>query len=105
MFTCFSAMFTMTPDLTAETTGEAVRCLDRRRFDLIVVDHKMPGMGGLAFLALAARAQPKAARFLITGWTEEVPRQQLRKLGIRTLIPKPWDNRQLKDALRGALAG
>ncbi len=89
--------------LTAETGEEALRVLDERSVELIRSDQKMPGMSGLQFLAEAARRCPEAVRMLITGWTEEIPREQLEELGVRALITKPWDDEKLKATLRRAL--
>jgi response regulator RpfG family c-di-GMP phosphodiesterase len=89
--------------LTAETPAEALRLLDAQRVDLILSDHKMPGMSGLELLAQASRKQPSAGRVLITGWTEEVPAADLEAIGVRALLQKPWDDAQLKKTLRGAL--
>lgn len=90
--------------LTAETPTEALRLLDHHRVDLILSDHKMPGMSGIELLAQAARKQPTAGRILITGWTEEVPPAELEAIGVRALLPKPWDDAELKATLRSALA-
>jgi response regulator RpfG family c-di-GMP phosphodiesterase len=89
--------------LTAETVEEALRVLDERSVALILSDQKMPGMSGVQFLAEAARRCPEAARMLITGWTEEIPREQLEALGVCALITKPWDDEKLKATLRRAL--
>jgi DNA-binding NtrC family response regulator len=89
--------------LTAETAAEALRVLDERSVDVVLSDHKMPGMTGVQLLAEAARRRPKAARMLITGWTEEIPREELERLGICALITKPWDDARLKQTLRRAL--
>ncbi len=89
--------------LTAETVEEALRVLDERSVSLILSDQKMPGMSGVQFLAEAARRCPDALRMIITGWTEEIPREQLEELGVCALITKPWDDEKLKATLRRAL--
>jgi response regulator RpfG family c-di-GMP phosphodiesterase len=89
--------------LTAETVEEALRVLDERSVALILSDQKMPGMSGVQFLAEAARRCPEAVRMLITGWTEEIPREQLEEAGVCALITKPWDDEKLKATLRRAL--
>ena len=89
--------------LTAETPAEALRLLDERSVDLVLSDHKMPGMSGLELLARVSRKQPSAGRILITGWTEEVPPEELAAVGVCALLPKPWDNAELKATLRAAL--
>ena len=90
--------------LTAETPEQALRILDEQAVDVILTDQKMPGMSGLQLLAEAARRRPGARRLLITGWTEEVPREQMEALGIRAMIPKPWDDAELKATLRAQLS-
>jgi DNA-binding NtrC family response regulator len=89
---------------TAESAQEALALLEQRDFDLILSDHKMPGASGLALLERAARRRPAARRLLITGWTEEIPESELRRLGICALITKPWEDARLKATLRRALA-
>lgn len=90
--------------VVAETPSEALRLLDERRVDAILSDHKMPGMSGIELLGRAAVRQPDAARVLITGWTEEVPPADLAGIGVRALLPKPWNDAELKATLRAALA-
>lgn len=89
--------------LTAETPAEALRLLDERPVDLILSDHKMPGMSGVELLGRAAQRQPRAGRILITGWTEEVPSAELAEIGVQALLPKPWNDAELKATLRAAL--
>jgi response regulator RpfG family c-di-GMP phosphodiesterase len=86
--------------LCAESPARALALLEERAVDVILSDHKMPGMSGLAFLARAARLRPGAARLLITGWPEEVPPAELASVGVRALVPKPWDDAELKATLR-----
>ena len=86
--------------LTAETPGEAFRLLDEHPVDLVLSDQKMPGVSGMELLAEASKRRPRAALLLITGWTEAVPREELEALGVRALIPKPWDDAELKRLLR-----
>ncbi len=89
--------------LTAESPREALQHLERRPVDLILSDHKMPGMSGLEFLRRAADCRPRAVRMLLTGWTEAVPQGELDALEIRALIPKPWDAAELRQLLRSAV--
>ena len=89
--------------ITAESTGRALELLAEHPVDLVLSDHKMPGMSGVELLAEAKRLRPMAARILITGWTEAVPRAEIESVGIEAMIPKPWDDAQLKDCLRRAL--
>jgi response regulator RpfG family c-di-GMP phosphodiesterase len=89
--------------LTAGTPAEALRLLDEEPIDAVLSDHKMPGMSGLEVLEAAARRRPDAARILISGWPDEIPAGRLEALGILALVPKPWDDAELKRILRAAL--
>ena len=91
--------------LTAGTPDEALRILDEEPIDAVLSDHKMPRMSGLELLEIAARRRPDAARILISGWPDEIPAERLAALGVRALVPKPWDDAELKRILRNALAG
>jgi response regulator RpfG family c-di-GMP phosphodiesterase len=91
--------------LTAQTVEEALRVLDERPVDLILSDQRMPGASGTQFLQQAARRRPRARRMLITGWTEEIPQAELRRLGVCALVTKPWEDAALKATLRRVLAG
>ncbi len=89
--------------VTAASGEEGLSMLAREHVDLVLSDHKMPGINGLEFLKRAGVLQPRAALLLITGWTEEVPTHQLQAAGVRGLISKPWDDAELKRALKAAL--
>ncbi|MEB2343641.1 MAG: response regulator [Deltaproteobacteria bacterium] len=82
---------------------EAVRWLENEPVGAVLSDHKMRGMSGLELLEAAARLRPAAARFLITGWPDAIPGERLAALGLRALIPKPWEDATLKGLLREAL--
>ena len=86
--------------LTAESVSEGLRILASRPVNAVLSDQKMPGMSGLEFLGQVAARHPEVTRLLITGWPEEIPPDQIEQLGIRALIPKPWDDAELRSVLR-----
>jgi CheY-like chemotaxis protein len=89
--------------VTTDSTAEALNELEGEPFDLILSDHKMPGMTGLQLLQCAAERNPNAIRMLITGWTEAIPEDDIRAVGVRAIITKPWEDAALKETLRRAL--
>jgi DNA-binding NtrC family response regulator len=90
--------------LTADGPAEALRILAQEPVDLVLSDHKMPGMSGSDLLREVASRWPDVTRLLITGWSEAVSAEELREIGIRAMIPKPWDDAELKAILRRHLA-
>jgi DNA-binding NtrC family response regulator len=89
--------------LTADSVDRALELVGDRRIDLVLSDHKMPGMSGLDLLQAVRRLQPDAARLLITGWSQAISPDDLAAAGVFCVIPKPWDDTELKDSLRTAL--
>ena len=85
--------------LLADSPREALRIVDSGPVDLVPSDHKMPGMTGTELLAEVARRRPETVRLLITGWAEALNKQELQEIGIDALIPKPWDDAELKAVL------
>ena len=51
--------------VAVESAAAALRILDERRVDVVLSDHKMPGMSGLQLLARAAEMRPDVVRMLI----------------------------------------
>jgi len=90
--------------LTAETPERALELLGAETVDLLVTDQKMPGMSGLQLLAEVHRRWPATRRLLLTGWTEALPPERIRSLRIGAVIPKPWDDAELKRIVREQLA-
>ncbi len=89
--------------LAIDSPTQALAILEVQSVDLIVSDHKMPTMSGLQFLARVAQERPQIVRILLTGWTEAVPPEDLTAAGIRAILPKPWDDAELKALLRESL--
>ena len=89
--------------LSAERPADALRLVEEHAIDCVVCDYKMPAMTGLELLERIAQRRPHAARLLITGWNSEVDRGELERLGVHAVLPKPWDDSELKRALRKAM--
>lgn len=90
---------------TAASTAEADIQMGSMHFDLVLVDHLMPGEVGLDFLMRVREHFPQTRRILITGYLnpELISRaQQLADLS--GYLIKPINSTQLKAAVIGALA-
>ena len=90
--------------VAVEGAAAALRTLRERRVDALLTDHKMPGASGLELIREVATHWPGIPRLLLTGWAAEIAPEEIRGLGIRALVPKPWGDADLKARLREALA-
>jgi CheY-like chemotaxis protein len=89
--------------VAVDSVAAALRVLRERRVDLLLTDHKMPAGSGLELLREVAADWPGIPRLLLTGWAGEISPESVRRLGVRALVPKPWDDAALKALLRSAL--
>jgi response regulator RpfG family c-di-GMP phosphodiesterase len=91
--------------LATPRVDEAFAWLAGRPVAVVVSDQKMPGASGIAFLREVAARFPATRRILLTGWPEEVPQSERDAARLDAILPKPWDEQQLKDALARCVAG
>jgi PAS domain S-box-containing protein len=84
--------------VAAATADEALAQLDRQRFDLVMSDHGLGlGMNGLE-LATAVRDRWPGTRFiLVTGWGGSIDPDEVRPLGVETVIGKPYRAPELRQ--------
>lgn len=90
---------------TAESTAEADVQMGLMHFDLVLVDHLMPGELGLDFLMRVQEHFPNTKRILITGYLnpELISRAQ-NMANLSGYLIKPVSATQLHAAVAGALA-
>lgn len=89
------------------TFSSAEDFLDARGWvnrDCLVVDIHMPGLSGLALQERLAAAGIAVPIVLITAHDDPTTRQRARQAGAAYLT-KPFDDKTLLDAIRGAIAG
>ncbi len=83
---------------------EALREAEQRRWDLIVTDHRMPGMTGLELIrSLRARA-PDTLTILVTAYGSEEIQQAAEQLRVFRYMTKPFPLNALKQVVQDALA-
>ncbi|WP_126975726.1 CHASE domain-containing protein [Frigidibacter oleivorans] len=76
----FRSAFGARADVTcAASIAEATEALNRRRFDLVVLDWSLPDGGGQALLAVLAELQPDAAVFGLSAQDTPVPDPRIRR--------------------------
>ena len=84
--------------------AEALRLMSVRTFKVVISDEKMPGMDGAEFLALVKERHPETVRIMLTGHASiEATMRAVNSGEIYRFFTKPWDDIELKFAVRSAL--
>ncbi|MDY6792896.1 MAG: sigma-54 dependent transcriptional regulator [Thermodesulfobacteriota bacterium] len=96
------------PDLnctveTALSGEEALQLLERKMFDLVLADIKMPGMNGLELLELIKRENPDLTVVMMTGHGDIEMAVKAMKRSAYDFITKPFDHDALVLRLEKAL--
>lgn len=90
-------------DATGVTSGdEALERLREEHFDVVVIDVKMPGIGGLEVLRTISRRYPDIKVILMTGHGSTEDSEIGRRLGAVAYLQKPVDLEDLLATVRQA---
>ena len=85
--------------LTLETAEEGLHVLNKKNFDIIIIDYRLPGLDGLEFLRRVQKRHPAAMKILITAYGSEKLFTEARKLGVHEYIPKPFTSEAIEASL------
>jgi signal transduction histidine kinase len=78
---------------------------ERERISAVLLDMVMPGLGGREVYLALRELRRDVPVVLITGTVMNAEIHEMHELGVRTLLPKPYDAEQLGASLRRAGAG
>lgn len=83
---------------------EALRLMSLHRFKVVISDEKMPGMDGAEFLGIVKALYPETVRIMLTGHASiEATMRAVNSGEIYRFFTKPWNDTELKLALKSAL--
>ncbi|MEW6658296.1 MAG: PAS domain S-box protein [Thermodesulfobacteriota bacterium] len=74
-----------------------------RQFDLLICDQTMPGLTGLELAAACSRVRPDLPIILCTGFSEIITPEKVRAAGVREVVTKPFDLRQIGESIKKVL--
>jgi CheY-like chemotaxis protein len=77
---------------------------DPQAYDLIITDQVMPKMTGTMLALEIFRVRPDMPIILVTGYADAVQESQVKALGIRNFIRKPFGSKDLSDLIDKAIA-
>jgi two-component system, probable response regulator PhcQ len=91
--------------LQAAASGEeALQLAVSRRFKVVISDERMPGMDGAEFLSIVKERYPETVRIMLTGYASiESTMRAVNSGEIYRFFTKPWNDIELKLALRSAI--
>ncbi len=84
---------------------EAIRLLDDRRWDIVILDIGIPGKNGIEILKLTRRTHPKIRILVLTMYPEEQYANKVMALGAKGYVTKDQSRVELIRAIRKVLAG
>jgi DNA-binding NtrC family response regulator len=84
--------------LALETAEEGLKELNRKAYEIIFIDYKLPGMDGLSFVKKIEGRHPDTRIILITAYGDEVFKRAGR-LQIHDVIAKPFTSDDIQQSL------
>lgn len=87
----------------AEDGAAGLAALKRESFDLIILDLKMPGLGGMEVLKRIKEDDPEAVVVVITGYATIESAVEAMKGGAYDFVPKPFTPDSLRMIVKRAL--
>ena len=98
--------FTFHSVVTAPNTAQAMQKFANQEFDLIIIDHVMPGKAGIEFIEQLRNSVKfnKMKIVLISGYLQQEDALQAIQFGVKNIVVKPFTRQQLitqvSDVLR-----
>jgi len=80
---------------------EAIAMVEEEVPDLMVVDLRLPGIGGLTVLERVKKKHPHVAVIILTGDGSRIEEEEARRMGADRYLQKPADIQRLLDMVRG----
>ncbi len=81
----------------------AVELLRKERFDLMVLDYKMPGMTGFDVYQQAKALYPDLAVVLVTGHGSPEVVSEANRMGFDSILLKPFTSEELRSTVEKVL--
>lgn len=87
----------------AASGADAVQMLDNKRYALVILDLRMPRLGGLTVLQHVRNRQPEVAVLVMTSYPSLENAKESIQLGAFDFLPKPLDAEQIRKVVAGVL--
>jgi len=87
----------------ASDSVQALAVLDRRQYDLIVLDLKMPGKSGLEVLREIKTKRPDSKVIVVTAFGDSTSHSEAMAIGACDYLNKPVKRKEILEASKRAL--
>ena len=87
----------------AQTGDEALRLIREESFDVVLLDLRIPGSGGLRVLRAIREASPETQVVVITGYPSIDYAKEAIRLGAFEFMAKPFASQTLRELVSRAL--
>ena len=87
----------------ASNGTEAIEKIEKRVYNVVVTDLKLPGPSGIEILRRLKETSPESEGIVITGYGTVETAVEAMKLGAYDFITKPFDMQKVRIAVRNAL--
>lgn len=82
----------------------ALKLLENEEFNIVVSDHKMPGITGTVLFTLIKESYPQIIRILMSGFADmSIMVEAINNSEVFRFIPKPWKNEDLNSIILEAV--
>ena len=82
----------------------ALQTLMRQGVDVVITDHDMPGMSGVAFMAAVRNLHPRALRIVMSGHgSADMISDAVNAAGVHKYMSKSWEAARMRAEVREAL--
>jgi len=90
-------------DVTTATEGnQAIRAAKKGKFDMAILDLRMPGMDGMELLQILKKKHKFLEVIILTGYASIDSAVEATKLGAFSYLEKPYNFEKLLEVLKGA---
>lgn len=88
--------------VTAGSGPEAIEKLRQNQYDVVILDVRMPEMGGVEVLSEIKKIDPRLEVIIMTGYASVDTAKEIMKLGAYDYVLKPYSIEELMEKIEGA---
>ena len=89
----------------AESGEEGLKKLKEQKFDLVILDLKMPGIGGIEVLKKIRSTNSATRVIVLTGYGSPETEKKVSKMGVSAYLNKPFDIGEIRKLVYQKING